>query len=194
MMPMVADRSILAPLFIGTLVLWFLVEVRQAFRRRVDATPTDRYSLLVLRVCIGIGVVLAALARRAALAPIPAGPSVLVGLGLVLMWTGLGLRWWCFQTLGRYFTFSVMTSADQSVITSGPYRVLRHPSYAGILLIVLGLGLTLGDWLSLAAIMVFIGIGLLNRIRVEEAALSEALGPRYTDFASTRKRLVPYVW
>jgi len=110
------------------------------------------------------------------------------------MWTGLGLRWWCFQTLGRYFTFSVMTSADQSVITSGPYRVLRHPSYAGILLIVLGLGLTLGDWLSLAAIMVFIGIGLLNRIRVEEAALSEALGPRYTDFASTRKRLVPYVW
>jgi protein-S-isoprenylcysteine O-methyltransferase Ste14 len=48
--------------------------------------------------------------------------------------------------LGHYFTFTVMTSANQPVITTGPYRVLRHPSYAGILLVLAGIGLSYGNW------------------------------------------------
>ena len=62
-------------------------------------------------------------------------------IGLVVFWFGIALRFWSFQALGRYFTFIVQTSADQPVITSGPYRFVRHPSYAAVLLMVMGVGL-----------------------------------------------------
>ena len=51
------------------------------------------------------------------------------------------LRGWSIMTLGEYFTGRVMVSADQPVITAGPYRVLRHPSYFGFLLCCAGAGL-----------------------------------------------------
>jgi protein-S-isoprenylcysteine O-methyltransferase Ste14 len=191
--PTFLNQPVLAAVFAATLGVWGLVELRQASRGRAEATKADRYSLLVLRVCFAIGFLLGALARRETVAAIPSSPY-LIGLIILVMWIGIGLRWWCFQTLGRCFTFSVMTSKDQPVITIGPYRVLRHPSYAGLLLILLGIGLTFGNLLSLAAVMLFATIGLLNRIRVEEAALSTALGPQYEAFARDRKRLIPFVW
>jgi protein-S-isoprenylcysteine O-methyltransferase Ste14 len=64
-----------------------------------------------------------------------------------------------------------MTSADQPVITSGPYRVLRHPSYAAILLILGGVGLSYGNWLSAVALILLPLVGFINRIHLEEAAL-----------------------
>jgi protein-S-isoprenylcysteine O-methyltransferase Ste14 len=110
------------------------------------------------------------------------------------MWCGIGLRVWCFQTLGRYFTFVVQTSPDQVVVTSGPYRVLRHPSYAALLLTSIGFGLVIGNWVSLAILVVALSCGVAYRITIEERALTTELGDRYTDYARSRKRLVPFVW
>jgi protein-S-isoprenylcysteine O-methyltransferase Ste14 len=124
----------------------------------------------------------------------PRPPAVDDGVGLGVMWAGVGLRWWCFRTLGRYFTVTVMTSAHQPVITTGPYRVLRHPSYAGLLLAHGGIGLGYGNWLSLAALLALPLGAVLYRIRVEEAALSATLGAAYTVYADRRKRLLPWVW
>jgi protein-S-isoprenylcysteine O-methyltransferase Ste14 len=87
-----------------------------------------------------------------------------------------------------------MTSADQPVITSGPYRFVRHPSYAGIVLVLTGIGITYGNWLSLAALALVPLIGFVYRIHVEEAALAATLGSRYTSYAAGRKRLIPFVW
>jgi protein-S-isoprenylcysteine O-methyltransferase Ste14 len=162
-------------------------------RRRSGAANSDRYSLLVLRACITGGMLLAGLSLRVSAASMPNSVAILV-LGLCLMWAGGALRWWCFRTLGRYFTFTVMTSPDQSVVTSGPYRFLRHPSYAGMLLALAGVGLVFGNWLSLAAAIVVPLIGLLYRIHVEETALASTLGHTYTSYAFRRKRLVPLVW
>jgi protein-S-isoprenylcysteine O-methyltransferase Ste14 len=188
-----AAGGTLSALVALSLVVWLATEVMQALRRRPTAANSDRLSLLVLRACIVCGVFVAEFAPRVPAAALPAG-TVLFGLSLTVLWCGIGLRWWSFRTLGRYFTFNVMTSPDQPVITAGPYRVLRHPSYAGLLLALLGVGLAFGNWLSVAGLMLFAATGLLNRIRVEEAALSTALGERYAEFARTRKRLIPYVW
>ena len=81
------------------------------------------------------------------------------------------MRWWSFHTLGRYFTFKVQTSADQPVISSGPYRLLRHPGYTGAELEFLGLGFLYGNWVGVVALAVLPMIGLIYRIRVEEDAL-----------------------
>ena len=56
------------------------------------------------------------------------------------------LRLWSFHTLGRYFTLTIQTSSDQPVIADGPYRLIRHPSYAGLLLIIMAVGLFIGNW------------------------------------------------
>jgi protein-S-isoprenylcysteine O-methyltransferase Ste14 len=115
-------------------------------------------------------------------------------LALVVLWTGIGLRLWAFRTLGRYFTFLVMTSADQPVVSDGPYRIIRHPGYAGGALALIGLGLAMSNWVSLIALTAIPPLGYVRRIRVEEAALDATLGERYRGYAQGRKRLVPFVW
>jgi protein-S-isoprenylcysteine O-methyltransferase Ste14 len=120
--------------------------------------------------------------------------TVAAWVGLIILWCGIALRWWSFRTLGRYFTFTVQTSTDQPVITAGPYRVVRHPSYAAVMLAVIGLGLFTGNWLSLAGLTLAVLCGLVYRIRVEERALLQDLGDSYRQYAATHKRLVPFIW
>jgi protein-S-isoprenylcysteine O-methyltransferase Ste14 len=88
----------------------------------------------------------------------------------------------------------VQTSQDQPVISTGPYRVVRHPGYAGILAAVVGLGFVIDNWVSLVVLTVAIAGGLIYRIGVEERALARDLGGRYQSYAESRKRLVPFVW
>jgi protein-S-isoprenylcysteine O-methyltransferase Ste14 len=71
-------------------------------------------------------------------------------VGLVIMVGGVLLRGWSFKTLGEYFTFNVMVSSDQPVVTSGPYRLLRHPSYTGLLMFSAGIGVASANWVGLA--------------------------------------------
>jgi protein-S-isoprenylcysteine O-methyltransferase Ste14 len=193
MRPFFAGSPVATGLFVGSLVIWIMLEVRQALSRRPDATNMDRGSLLVLRACVAVGMVLGAFAMRVQAAAV--GSTIeLIAASLLLIWAGIGLRLWSFRTLGVFFTFSVMTSPGQSVVTTGPYRMLRHPSYTGMLLVLIGIGIAYGNWLSLAAFVVFPLIGFINRIRVEEAALSSSLGEAYTSYATHRKRMIPFVW
>ena len=101
-------------------------------------------------------------------------------LGLVIAWAGMLLRLWAVRTLGGSFTTTVVVRPEQAIIATGPYRYVRHPSYLGLLILFLGLGLTLGDLASAVAIVVLPAIALVWRIRVEEAALRAGLGSTST--------------
>src|SRR6202030_2597545 len=92
-------------------------------------------------------------------------------IGLVLFCGGIAFRLWSFHTLGRYFTFTVQTSSDQPVITEGPYRIVRHPGYLGLVLAITGIGFQFGNWASAIALAVVATAGLMYRINVEERAL-----------------------
>ncbi len=120
--------------------------------------------------------------------------AVAFAAGTVILLGGLVLRGWSFKALGQYFTHTVMVSSDQPVIATGPYRVLRHPSYAGILLAAVGIGLATANWADLAAMTLLVLAALLWRIHVEENALLATLGDRYRAYAGQHKRLVPLVW
>lgn len=193
MRPAFAGHPLAETLLLLSAAVWLVFEVRQGLDRRTEATSTDRGSLNVLRITVIAGVLLAATASRMSAGALPYSPEMFA-VCLVLIWAGIGLRIWSFLSLGRYFTFTVMTSANQPVIMTGPYRYLRHPSYLGLLLILGGIGLSLGSWVSFAALVLVPLAGFVNRIRVEEAALSATLGSAYTDYASSRKRLIPFVW
>ncbi len=116
------------------------------------------------------------------------------GLGIALVLVGVLLRGWAIVSLGRYFRRTVTIEPEQQLVRRGPYRLLRHPSYTGLLLVFAGFGLAIGSWLGAAAALLIGLAGTLPRIRVEEAALAEKFGDDYTDYASSTDRLVPLVW
>ncbi len=84
--------------------------------------------------------------------------------------------------------------AGHEVIRSGPYRVLRHPAYAGALLALAGIGVVFGSWPALALCVLPIGAAVAHRIRVEEAVLEGALGEAYREYARSTSKLVPGIW
>lgn len=195
MRPLFDTNPIAGLVYWTTLLGWFVVEFRQGQQQRGEADVQDRGSRSVIRATIVIGIVVAVqLARRVPSADIHASRLIVFVVALAIMWAGMALRYSAFRALGRYFTFTVQTSADQQVISAGPYRVLRHPSYAGGVLILAGVGLALGNWLSFAANLCIPLVGVINRILVEERALHETLGDAYASYAAGRKRLVPLVW
>jgi protein-S-isoprenylcysteine O-methyltransferase Ste14 len=187
-------RGVFVTLLVVTIVIWALAEVRQAVKRRPEASGAAWRDEMVLRLAIVGGALLAVGARRVVPAADIAPRALGAWLGLALLWCGVALRLWCFRSLGRYFTLTVRTSSDQPIIASGPYRVVRHPSYTGILLAVAGLGCFTGNWVSVVVLCVCVTAGLVFRISVEERALLRDVGDRYRDYAATRKRLIPFVW
>jgi protein-S-isoprenylcysteine O-methyltransferase len=154
----------------------------------------DRGSLLVLSLCVWAGVYAAVqVAVRWEGGTLPL-PWVWFVAGVFVTASGLLLRITAVRTLGRWFTTDVRIAADQTVVTDGPYRLLRHPSYTGLVLELGGIGLMQTDWLSLVCILAVPLPALLWRIRLEERALSKGLGSAYDAYATGRKRLVPGVW
>jgi protein-S-isoprenylcysteine O-methyltransferase Ste14 len=114
--------------------------------------------------------------------------------GVVLMAAGIAFRQWAVAVLGRFFTTDVRVHRDQRVVETGPYRWVRHPSYTGLLMTLVGVGLALGNWASLATLVVLPAAGLVIRIRIEERVLLNGLGEPYRRYAEGRARLIPGVW
>lgn len=85
-----------------------------------------------------------------------------------------------------------MVAEKQHIVQSGPYKYIRHPSYAGILTMVLGFGFMATNWVSLLAITVGMFLGLLYRMHVEEQALSQL--PGYTAYMQQTKRFIPAIY
>jgi protein-S-isoprenylcysteine O-methyltransferase Ste14 len=135
-----------------------------------------------------------AAARSVPAATIRADPRRTAALGSALTFLGIALRRWAARTLGRFFTQSVAIRPGHQVVATGPYRYVRHPGYTGLLVSMVGLGLTLGNWLSIVLMVLGFFAAHLPRISVEEGVLETNLGEPYRTFEATRKRLIPGVW
>jgi protein-S-isoprenylcysteine O-methyltransferase Ste14 len=173
--------------------------LRRIFRRRTGVARLDHGSLLLVTVVTGLGIGGAFLLEaNVPSATIGAGAAPIRWLcfvaGVIAIASGSLARQWAISTLGRFFTLDVQVSDDQLVVTNGPYRWVRHPSYTADLLAFTGIGLALGNWLALLAAATLPLLGLLVRIHVEEGALLTNLGEPYRAYAKGRKRLVPRVW
>jgi len=184
--------------FQGSVVAWLAAEaflqVRQ-YRQggKVRTTEWASFGVIVLSILVGNFLAREAAANLPAL-HIPVPRSALLAVATVVLWAGAGFRLWAIHSLGRYFRGVVHVQEDHQVIRTGPYRYLRHPSYAGALFAVLGIALV---WANVASWVVFFGcalVGVLYRIRVEERVLVAGLGAEYVDYAAHTKRLVPGVW
>jgi protein-S-isoprenylcysteine O-methyltransferase Ste14 len=82
---------------------------------------------------------------------------------------------------------------DQPVITSGPYRWVRHPSYTAGMMMFIGIGLALGSWVSFVLLTVATIATYSYRVAVEERVLLETIGEPYASYLKQRKRFIPYI-
>jgi|SRR5215472_4980376 len=185
-------------LYLLVMLSWYLMEgvqfARQQEWRQNAARINPRGFWPVYWVCVAVATSMLILAPHIAPAAAIGHGAAAFAVGMVLLMAGIALRVWSFQALGQYFTFTVKVSPDQPVVTRGPYRVLRHPGYAGGLLAIVAVGLLNGNWAGLAAVVLPWLALTVWRIRVEENALLATLGGRYRAYAARHKRLVPLVW
>jgi protein-S-isoprenylcysteine O-methyltransferase Ste14 len=118
-------------------------------------------------------------------------PLFVVGVLMIVL--GSMLRRYCWRTLGEYFTGDVRARPDQRVISSGPYRWVRHPSYTAGMVMFIGIGLALGSWASFALLTIATIATYSYRVAVEERALLETIGEPYGSYMKERKRFIPYI-
>lgn len=116
----------------------------------------------------------------------------LVALGLAA--AGFVLRWWAVRVLGRWFTVDVVIRAGHELVTHGPFRLVRHPSYSGLAAMFVGWALTFQDVLAALVLLAPFGIVLARRMRIEERALEHAFPNAYPAYRTRTKRLLPFVY
>lgn len=171
----------------------FVIDRR--YRSAGGGESRDAGSLTLLHRVIGTCIALAIGLGIAGVGRWPTGLQLpLYATGIWLMVAGLGLRWWSVHTLDRWFTVDVAIRAGHQLVRHGPYRLLRHPSYTGMLMVIHGLGLALGSWPALLVLSLPSTWALLRRIRLEERVLAQAFPQEWPGYAARTHRLVPGLW
>ena len=121
-------------------------------------------------------------------------PPWLRPVSVILIAAGLVIRCVAIFTLGKSFSANVAIQDSQTVLRTGLYHFVRHPSYLGLLIIFLAIGLHSRNWLCLALAFVPTTAALLYRINIEEAALRDAFGGDYVAYSKITKRLIPGIY
>jgi protein-S-isoprenylcysteine O-methyltransferase Ste14 len=114
-------------------------------------------------------------------------------LGVAFCLLGYVLIFWSGLALGRQYSAEVTIQKDHQLITSGPYRWIRHPRYAGIVALALGLSLAFRSWIGLAVGLAILGV-LLFRIHDEEALLHREFGEKWETYTHKSWRMVPWIF
>jgi protein-S-isoprenylcysteine O-methyltransferase Ste14 len=181
---------------------WIVTELAEFRRGRRSQPWRERDARPGQRAFLPLALATAAAATAVVYLAPPVFPGAAIqpgkvsfAVGLVMLVTGIALRGWAFTALrGRYFSFSIAVPPCPSVVTTGPYRLLRHPGHAGFLLVSAGFGLMAANWAAVAVLTLLPLAMLAWRIRAEERALLAVLGDEYERYAAGRSRLIPLIW
>lgn len=119
---------------------------------------------------------------------------LIYGSGLFIVLLGFIIRWASILQLKNAFTVDVAIGTEQKLKIDGMYKVIRHPSYLGLLLIMIGFSISMNSLMSVVLIIMPMFLAINYRIIVEEKVLTEEFGDAYKNYKSTTNRLIPYVY
>jgi len=119
--------------------------------------------------------------------------SSLRWMGLALVVAGFLLITWTTVELGRQYSVYITLQQDHKLITSGPYRYIRHPRYLGVMMVALGLALLFRSWIALAALPFLLAL-LIFRLSDEEKLLQAEFGGQWEAYVQRSWRLVPFIY
>ena len=172
--------------------IWLIV--RDGIQRKGKAIK-DRGTRYFNIIAIVVGISVASILNTNSTFFFPGGRGYAgFWIGFSIMVSGFALRIWAVATLGASFRTTVETHLDQQVVRKGPYKLVRHPSYSGLVIMCCGYGIALMNWLSLVIAVVLPLVALVYRIHVEEKVLASSIGSAYKAYQSQTKRLIPWIW
>lgn len=194
--------GVLGYLTIGLCVVWLLMErlssIGKASAKRSEGS--DRLSFyifwaaIIVSIAVGVSLKLVLESNQNGLGRIALLSPYFGYIGCLVIVLGLITRLIAIRTLGKQFTYKVSIVDDHRIVDTGIYGLVRHPSYLGTLVCLLGLGLALENWLSLLIVFVLPLIAISYRISVEEQVLLIHFGKEYGDYSKRTKRLIPGIY
>ncbi|MEP6502547.1 MAG: isoprenylcysteine carboxylmethyltransferase family protein [Betaproteobacteria bacterium] len=113
--------------------------------------------------------------------------------GVVVTAGGLGFAVWARRHIGRNWSAIVTLKEDHELVTTGPYALVRHPIYTGLLFGFLGSAIALGQWRGLLAVAI-VYVALLRKYRLEERWMHERFGTAYDAYRARVRALVPFLF
>ena len=167
--------------------VWIVLEGKIAAKEvGKEKTNLDKGTMEIYAVSRCLTVVFALAAK-----PMWTSPT-LIGLGLLVFVGGVSFRLIAIRTLGRFYSHRVRITAEHAIVTTGPYRFVRHPAYTGMFVAHLGFVLFFFNWFGLAALLGLLLPSIIVRIKIEEKELMSVEG--YSEYSSGVKRLIPVIW
>ncbi len=112
-------------------------------------------------------------------------------LGLAMLIGGLAFRIWSIRTLGKYFTSTVQITEGHKLVTWGPYAIVRHPSYLGAWVAIIGAGVFLAAPIGTLTAAILMSLAYRKRLAAEEQTLRARFGAAYDDYSATTPRVIP---
>jgi protein-S-isoprenylcysteine O-methyltransferase Ste14 len=177
-----ALKSAIAAVWVAFWVYWLLSAV--GAKRGSRSLRTRPPGLLI----IIFGVVLIRIIGASSLA---VDNPALEAVGVILLLSGLGLAVWARIFLGRNWGMPMTHKDEPELVTSGPYRLVRHPIYSGILLAILGTSLATNLYLLIAVAV--IGVYFIYSAKVEEKIMTTSFPNSYPSYRMRTKMLIPFV-
>lgn len=179
--------------FIAATVIWLSEFVFFGNRSSEQTSELqERGSFFLILAAVLISVIASLLFREWQWTLVP--NNFLLGLGLLIYVSGITLRFWAMVTLREHFSREIRTSATMELVSSGPYRSVRHPLYTGLFLCVLGVAVYTQTIAGIIVSLIFMTAVLLKRIRLEEQMLEEALPTIYSTWKKRRWILLPWFY
>ncbi len=120
-------------------------------------------------------------------------PPLVQIFGLVLGFLCIPFLWWVFSSIGKNISETVLVKNEHELVTRGPYSRIRHPLYAGTLLLLISTSLVLKDYVILGYAMIGILAFRLLVIPAEEEKLLETFGEDYECYQSRTNALMPWI-
>lgn len=175
--------------FISLYILWMLIELRVSKKDvNTEGKKTSDYATCQL---YGFGQALTILTALW-LPSVWRVPNVAHFVGISIFLFGVCYRLWAIRTLGQFYSHRVRTVTQHQIVVAGPYRLTRHPAYAGMIIANAGISMYFCNWVTICAFLFILVPAILLRIAIEEKTLFGIEG--YSEFAKKRKRLFPAVW
>jgi protein-S-isoprenylcysteine O-methyltransferase Ste14 len=175
-------------LFVFVYLCWIISEFKVSKEEIGKGNKTSDYGTCELYATGQAAVFLSALW----LTPIQESPHLVQIIGFVIFVLGITLRLFAIKTLGKYYSHIVRRVENHKIIDSGPYRYIRHPAYAGMILANLGIVLFYFNWVTLLLFALVLLPAIILRILIEEKTLFKIAS--YPSYAQDRSRLIPGIW
>ncbi|MCM3611874.1 isoprenylcysteine carboxylmethyltransferase family protein [Planococcus sp. MERTA32b] len=179
-------------IFTAIAVTWVLEFILFRNRGTGEGSAVERRSFLLIFAALSATISAAAIVGE--MRQFETAAPWLKSIGIIFFGIGVFLRYWGIIHLKAQFTRHVTVQQGDGIVSTGPYRKLRHPLYTGLLMIAVGMALFFQSIIIAVVGGAVVGWALARRMDGEEELLIKEFGEEYREWMKRRARLIPFIY